>query len=115
MAGKISCPSDLQLLKPQSDSLEMSPGVPPWAQRQIRDEFVAAELGRTSKTMPLEAWRVCLSKAICSRWNDSGRRPKPPVADPESGTHPRLINGLVDRTDEANAAILEAFGPGGGR
>lgn len=112
-SAKIPCPADLSLLGKQASSLELSPGIPVWAQRQIRDEFVAAELGDPSKTMPVESWRKCLSKAMCSRWSDPRRRPKPAEPDAsEPGAaiemHPVAKARLARYAADREAAIAKA-------
>lgn len=110
---RVPCPADLDLTDAQAGSLELAPGIERWAQRVMRGEFVAAELGDAAKRMTLAQWRKCLSKAMCSRWSDPRRRPKPAVPEAsEPGAvpdmHPVAKARLARYTADREAAIAKA-------
>lgn len=88
---RIPCPKDLRLTDDQRGALETSM-IPGWAIDEITARYVAAELADSAKTMPLVAWRKCLSKAISGGWNDPKRRPQKPTpqaATPAEKPRPR--------------------------
>lgn len=76
---RIPCPSDLALLPAQRATLEAG-FIPGWAIDDMTRSFTASACGNPDDRRPIDAWRKCLSKACCSIWNDSTRRPKKPDA-----------------------------------
>ncbi len=113
-ATKVPCPADLALLPAQRTSLEMSLGVEPWALDAMTATLRAGWLGQPSKTMPIEAWRSYLARAISSTWSNPGARPKrpgeaqggddEPSADPPM--HPKA-KARLERIQREQQAKLE--------